>query len=792
MKKFLAFWSLCLCVVAAVAQTQSYVPVDITTWTVTDVNDATKDVVIRHNKNNTYFVTASTSATNLSISNNTTEPTKFRLIKVGDGNKYRIYCPTKNAYVYRTTTNKNNNITGFSNSETDETLWLIVNNNNSFYTGAYDIITSNHTSYVDNACSWNAHGGLGNNKAIGGWDASDGNSEWQICKISTDPELDAFNNSLIIAQNMVQGFTNNSSATSIFTQERLSAAQASLNQLGNLESEEKKTRGINAIQQVLVDLYTSVVNKQVYLKNPTRGNGYLSMPLDSRFNASASSPGVQVAFILNGGSNENIPYLNIKHGASNRYLPNTGSMSAQLVSVEQANAGRFTLHPFGTEQVAFTSQSPGHSTHNSLHADGSANKNIVAWEAIGVGGSTFKVETASHTDTEFLTAAQQRYEESKQYRVIGTTLGQFTTGAGYSGYVAAGSSNNVTTLGNAVHNRYHGNVVGSVILPTVGKFFRIKSTSGSNDAAQKYVSNTLASNSRLSLTSSSSSSNTIFCLATENKLVAYADGKTVGLNDPTYGHATMVDYGANNNTTTTFAASMVAGLYNWRMNNGTNRSIFVKHDQNSVNAGGGTVDSEAGYRVKLEEVTELPLTLNAKGFATFHAPAAIQVPEGVKVYIGAPNADNTRIALTQVGNKIPANQAVILYKEGVTQRTDITLNVIASTEADASAFAGNAFTGVAVSTVNSGENTYVLKRDANTFVKLANNAPKRAFRAFVTLTASNPVQALDFSFDDVVTAIENAIVEKSETPVYDLSGRRVTQRISGGVYLQNGKKFVQP
>lgn len=789
MKKFLAFWSLCLCAIAAVAQTQSYVPVDITTWTATDVNDATKDVVIRHNKNTAYYVVA--GETQLTLSNASTEPTRFRLIKEGD--KYRIYCPTKNQYISRTTTAKNASITGYSTTATEETLWVIVNNNNNDYSGAYDIITGNNAGYVANGSSWNTHGGIGN-KNIGGWDASDGNSEWQICKISTDPVLDEFNNALTMAKNMVQNFSNNSSAKLIFTEEKVNTALTSLTALGALSDEEKKARTQTAIQQILVTLYSSVANKQVYIKNPTRSNGYLKMSLDSRFDALATTSDVQAAFFLNGGGTDtNLPYLQIGHVASNRYIPKTGAASVPLVSVDQANAGLFALRAFGTEEVAFISLSPGDFTHNSLHITGGADKKLVAWEAVNVGGSTFKIEAANFDQSAILTAAQQRYNDSKRYREIGTSLGQYAQGTGYADYAAAENSNDITALGLAVHNKYNGSVTGTLNMPIAGKFFRIKSTSATTDDAQKYVSNNI-SNNRLTLVAATTplSTNTLFCMGENNKLVAYADGKTVGLNATPYGHATTVNYNATNVATTTFSASSSVGLYNWRMNNGTDRSIFVKHDKTTVDAGGGNVDNAPGYRVKLEEVTELPLTLNAKGFATFHAPAAIQVPEGVKVYIGAPNADNTRIALTQVGNKIPANQAVILYKEGVTQRTDITLNVIASTEADASAFTGNAFTGVAVSTVNSGENTYVLKRDANTFVKLANNAPKRAFRAFVTLTASSPVQALDFSFDDVVTAIENAIVEKSETPVYDLSGRRVTQRISGGVYLQNGKKFVQP
>lgn len=30
----------------------------------------------------------------------------------------------------------------------------------------------------------------------------------------------------------------------------------------------------------------------------------------------------------------------------------------------------------------------------------------------------------------------------------------------------------------------------------------------------------------------------------------------------------------------------------------------------------------------------------------------------------------------------------------------------------------------------------------------------------------------------------------NQTPVYDLSGRRVVKTVKGGLYIQNGKKFI--
>ena len=42
-----------------------------------------------------------------------------------------------------------------------------------------------------------------------------------------------------------------------------------------------------------------------------------------------------------------------------------------------------------------------------------------------------------------------------------------------------------------------------------------------------------------------------------------------------------------------------------------------------------------------------------------------------------------------------------------------------------------------------------------------------------------------------VTGIENAVApEAANAPLYDLSGRRVVKAVNGGLYIQNGKKFI--
>ena len=53
--------------------------------------------------------------------------------------------------------------------------------------------------------------------------------------------------------------------------------------------------------------------------------------------------------------------------------------------------------------------------------------------------------------------------------------------------------------------------------------------------------------------------------------------------------------------------------------------------------------------------------------------------------------------------------------------------------------------------------------------------------------------AIAMNFGGEATGVSTVITEEgiqSNAPVFDLSGRRVMQTVKGGLYIQNGKKFI--
>jgi hypothetical protein len=66
----------------------------------------------------------------------------------------------------------------------------------------------------------------------------------------------------------------------------------------------------------------------------------------------------------------------------------------------------------------------------------------------------------------------------------------------------------------------------------------------------------------------------------------------------------------------------------------------------------------------------------------------------------------------------------------------------------------------------------------------------KAGKAYLQVPALNGTSALRLVLDETVTGINGVVTEKADAPIYDLSGRRVLNTMKGGIYIQNGKKFI--
>lgn len=201
---------------------------------------------------------------------------------------------------------------------------------------------------------------------------------------------------------------------------------------------------------------------------------------------------------------------------------------------------------------------------------------------------------------------------------------------------------------------------------------------------------------------------------------------------------------------------------------------------------------------KLEEVTyPNTVTFNkvndvegVKNIATFSAPFATVVPEGVKAYYVS-TADNTKATMKAVeGEAIPANEGVLLTSESaeavtMVPATDEALATIENNKLGNSAGAAK--------TIAADDHAYILSAvDGQTaFYKGKVGTTLGMNKAYLTLNEAGAPEAISMNFGGNVTDINQIVnAEQNNAPVYDLTGRRVVRTVKGGLYIKGGNKFI--
>lgn len=188
--------------------------------------------------------------------------------------------------------------------------------------------------------------------------------------------------------------------------------------------------------------------------------------------------------------------------------------------------------------------------------------------------------------------------------------------------------------------------------------------------------------------------------------------------------------------------------------------------------------------------TELEVEV-ANAYGSIYLPFDVTLADAQKAYAVTATSE-TSATLTEMED-IPAGEGAILAQGSYT------LNIADAT----SDWTDNKLEGTNVNTYIAGP-AYVLglvegevalakaalNRDENGAegsTHFLNNANK----AYLPVTSGTSL-TLRFNFGGETTAIESVLNNgvNVNAPIYDLSGRRVNNAVKGGIYIQNGKKFI--
>lgn len=232
----------------------------------------------------------------------------------------------------------------------------------------------------------------------------------------------------------------------------------------------------------------------------------------------------------------------------------------------------------------------------------------------------------------------------------------------------------------------------------------------------------------------------------------------------------------------------------------------VGEGNNYLNAGGASGTSIGAWIKKSNGACflflepEFTVNLNTNdnlvaSFATLALPFDFKVASSntndAKLYSGAYNAATRTLDMTAVEGVVPASAGVVIKSDNKAANIVLTAN----TKSAATALTGNQLVGtteeIAFSELTDKLVFGVTNQNHVGFYTAGGSDALPANRAYLPTSVLGGEKAVAMNFGGNVTGI-NAVVkaDKANAAIYDLTGRRVTRTVKGGLYIQNGSKFV--
>ena len=202
--------------------------------------------------------------------------------------------------------------------------------------------------------------------------------------------------------------------------------------------------------------------------------------------------------------------------------------------------------------------------------------------------------------------------------------------------------------------------------------------------------------------------------------------------------------------------------------------------------------SDVCTKWQINEVNSLEVDLNnagnGKSYASVYLPFSISsVNDGVKAYVAKQPGTN-EVTFTETTNGVMANKGFLLISDNAAATATVNIG-----ESNTDSRMLGTLTNLNLTNVD--KSTYrVFGRNSSNVVGFFTPSGTldevKANRGFFKVATGG---ALRLNFEDsVVSGID--VIEANQAlhnaPIFDLSGRRVMNTVKGGLYIQNGRKFI--
>ena len=196
------------------------------------------------------------------------------------------------------------------------------------------------------------------------------------------------------------------------------------------------------------------------------------------------------------------------------------------------------------------------------------------------------------------------------------------------------------------------------------------------------------------------------------------------------------------------------------------------------------------YAIPATDIEVAMKDAEGKKFASVYLPFDVKAVTGAEAYVGKLNAEKNTLNMTKVVG-VPAENGFVLV--GSADKATLSIGT----------------TDAAVTSDLQGTNTVITLGDATRANYLVfgkdKNSNSVGFYAPSTSVTSIPANkayletsalsaaAIALNFNGTATGVNTVVLGENgvSAPVFDLSGRRVVAPVKGGVYIQNGKKFIK-